>query len=479
MKSGLGLALALLLSAGPMGCSSEDGVMHQQVIRVTSAGSSQDGTDFADDPPRFFDWDPVTDSISEVEARIDAEAGTAEVTGPVEHTLLVQYGAAVSVVRDRGANLDYVVYGRADRETFLQTNGVFELVFDSVEQLDRAAWVGIQSFDGNLFVKMPGHVLGPVAGSETVRYFPYPYQSSIIDASKGDRAWVTLEAAEPFEGRTVAWILDQVGAFPPLEIESSKPNYALMPDFQPVDRSRNFEAVLDVGGLPSGAPRPPAATLAEVSVLTQPGDPGVGIHHQKAIPLANLTGFDDELGQRQEHSLTYGMPFPDDWTVYGAAHWVEYVAYGGTVSSPRIAVGAWWYGAVEDLSGKALEPPVTPPRDLRVDGVSASAPVQLESMSPAIQWAPPEGTIPDFYRVDVYTVGSDDSYFVASLYTDTNGIKMPPGFLEEQLGMNPRPNLVFRVTAIIADGDFARRPFVLGFPASGAAALTETVTLPL
>ncbi|RKH40275.1 hypothetical protein D7X12_21195, partial [Corallococcus sicarius] len=155
--------------------------------------------------------------------------------------------------------------------------------------------------------------------------------------------------------------------------------------------------------------------------------------------------------------LTYGNPYPSSWGSVG------YAQYPFRVWLPIPAGSGSSFGALglmftqerlEDLVAGPVQPRVSPPRSLTLDGVDATTSLQVGSLTPVVAWQAPTLGTPSAYRVTVYAQGAYSPRNRGYVYVPgaLTQVRLPPGLLS--------PGLMhyLRVTAIDAPSfDLSRR----------------------
>ncbi|MCE9673032.1 hypothetical protein LY474_35025 [Myxococcus stipitatus] len=136
------------------------------------------------------------------------------------------------------------------------------------------------------------------------------------------------------------------------------------------------------------------------------------------------------------HRLQFGNPFPSSWGVVGQGSYsmraLETVPDG---SGRRVYV----QGSIakidefNNLIASPVEPTVSPPRALAIDGVPASTQRQVGSANPVISWLPPAMGTVNAYRVAFYRLdpGATTPVFASAIYLSGSAtqVRLPPGML--------------------------------------------------
>lgn len=141
-------------------------------------------------------------------------------------------------------------------------------------------------------------------------------------------------------------------------------------------------------------------------------------------------------GTNAVHDFHYRNPFPTDWgtTVSG----FHYCAVQGTFGL-EIAV-AFESSPAADVTGP-YQPRIDPPTGIQVNGNDASADVLVADGTPEVTWTAPAKGTPDSYVVSIDDVSEGGRARVASLYTHTTRVRVPPDI------MQPGRAYAFRIAA--------------------------------
>lgn len=181
--------------------------------------------------------------------------------------------------------------------------------------------------------------------------------------------------------------------------------------------------------------------------------------------------------------LTYGNPFPPSWSLVGSASYsfrTLQTVPDGSGSTFYVTGSLGTYDRLENLVAGPIQPRVSSPRELRIDGVPASVARQVGSASPLITWTPPTLGSPSAYQVSIYRV-TNDGFPFSTLYRrfymsgSTTQVRLPPGVLESG-------GIYFlRVGAVVAPSyDVERKPFTYAevMPFASADAVSSLFTTP-
>ncbi|WP_246357143.1 fibronectin type III domain-containing protein [Pyxidicoccus fallax] len=166
--------------------------------------------------------------------------------------------------------------------------------------------------------------------------------------------------------------------------------------------------------------------------------------------------------------LTYGNPYPSSWDMVAMAQHsfrTLQTIPDGTGTAFYVTGSVVTYDRLDNLVAGPVEPRVSPPRELSIDGVPASVPREVGSASPVISWRAPSLGSPSAYQVSFYRVESPDGFPTAGIYRrlyapgSATQVRVPPGTLA------PGGTYFVRVAAVVSPGyDVERKPFVFGEP---------------
>ncbi|MFP2907319.1 hypothetical protein ACLESD_20190 [Pyxidicoccus sp. 3LFB2] len=180
--------------------------------------------------------------------------------------------------------------------------------------------------------------------------------------------------------------------------------------------------------------------------------------------------------------LTYGNPFPSTWGLVGGATYsfrtLQPIPNGGG-SQFYLSGTLATYDRLDNLVAGPVQPRVSPPRGLTIDGVPASTSREVGSASPVLAWQPPTLGTPTAYRVTFYRFSPEEFFTAihARLYLPGSAtqVRLPPGTLA------PGGIYYVRVAALDVPGyDVEREPFgsVEKLPFAHADAISSFFTTP-
>lgn len=185
-------------------------------------------------------------------------------------------------------------------------------------------------------------------------------------------------------------------------------------------------------------------------------------------------------------TFQYGNPFPATWTPFVTAGALYDIQYALTLSDGGMSFARSELGFVsvaltaEAAAAGPVAPLVTPPRDVTLDGRTASLGALADvSVTPEVAWTKPAtGTVKrveiEAVRLEPTLQGVTKRTSVGTLRVvgDVTHVKLPPGFL------NPGETYYLRVTALSLPDDFdpAWPLLDVGPPAGAASASTSPFT---
>ncbi len=310
----------------------------------------------------------------------------------------------------------------------------------------------------------------------------------VFEASKGDRLYVSQHSQYPAgtapDGTELGYsALEravEVGAF----------------DFTP-----DGATPLPLAGVMQPAPRTefplewrlPAYTLwtTDAHPLATPSIPTFS-----AIPAAHGTndgwiGYSGELLTLQmpraasynfTQRLQFGNPFPSNWGVVGMGSYsfrVQQLLPNGSGRYVNLTGSIATWDEFNSLIASPVQPRVSPPRSLTIDGVPASTQREVGSASPVIAWLPPAQGSVNAYRLallrylpEVNSLVTDGALYVSGSATQ---VRLPPGMLK------PDSIYYLRLSAFDSAGyDIERDPFHTreALPMARADAFSSLFTTP-
>ncbi|TKD04501.1 hypothetical protein [Polyangium fumosum] len=297
----------------------------------------------------------------------------------------------------------------------------------------------------------------------TVNWAGFAY-SSLIDAGKGDVL-------------TVSQLSQQTGA-------SGVP-YAIVTRFASFDDITQTDgSTVSKSGAFTGVPSNLSASLdvhttkfashvaavnpkavdqgTFVEIRTQPGNTLAPIGSSATLLFLGLAAgtADVNLG-----AIPYGNPYPAAWgSSVVVSHYglVDYTAPG--VATPWSDYGVIMFSRdVASVSGRPIDPPLSPVQDLEVNGKSAFSDQTGVTRTPRLSWKAPAVGTPTHYTIVVSKpTGNSIGQVVAMLHTKDTKVDLPPRILEGASAF------YVRVQAYASAVDITTHPY--GYPADFARA---------
>lgn len=177
--------------------------------------------------------------------------------------------------------------------------------------------------------------------------------------------------------------------------------------------------------------------------------------------------------------LTYGNPYPSTWGMVGYAQYafrIEMPIPDGSGSTYDMLGTMLTHERLEDLVAAPVQPRVSPPRSLTIDGVDATVSRELSSVTPIVAWQPPTLGTPTAYRVGVYQyTGSYYAPLKGYVYVpgSVTQVRLPPGML------SPDSIHYLRLTVVDAPHyDVSRQSSVYLLPSAQADTFSSFFTTP-
>ncbi|WP_426754038.1 hypothetical protein [Myxococcus sp. Y35] len=132
--------------------------------------------------------------------------------------------------------------------------------------------------------------------------------------------------------------------------------------------------------------------------------------------------------------LTYGNPYPSSWGMVGYAQysfrvWAPFP--DGSGGSFGLLGTMLTHERLEDLVAGPVQPRVSPPRTLTLDGADAMTSLQVASLTPVVAWQAPTLGSPTAYRVAVYGRSGFSLRLKGYVYVpgSLTQVRLPPGLL--------------------------------------------------
>ncbi|MBF5044631.1 fibronectin type III domain-containing protein [Aggregicoccus sp. 17bor-14] len=180
-------------------------------------------------------------------------------------------------------------------------------------------------------------------------------------------------------------------------------------------------------------------------------------------------------------TFSYGNPYPSSWAEVGGAsclYRVRLTLPSGSQHFLYRSIGG--SDLLANVVGAPIVPTLSPPTDLRVDGLPATASQTLASLTPTLSWGAPTTGTPTAYRLTLYRLTEPSPGTVSrttagqvDLPAELRSLRLPAGMLQ------PGRHYVFVVTAMdVPTWDLARRETQQRLPGQFADAVTGLLSAP-
>jgi hypothetical protein len=150
---------------------------------------------------------------------------------------------------------------------------------------------------------------------------------------------------------------------------------------------------------------------------------------------AHFGGLTNQDGaETVELETTYGNPYPQEWAEIFTAS--AAFRYSFTVTGdPRVHFVNGFMNTdlpVAGATSMTLEPMITPPANVRINGMASTTELSGVGTSPQLQWDAPSMGSAAFYRITLFEVLPALASAVPAgiLITDATHFTIPPGFLK-------------------------------------------------
>ncbi|MBZ4395818.1 hypothetical protein [Myxococcus sp. AS-1-15] len=147
--------------------------------------------------------------------------------------------------------------------------------------------------------------------------------------------------------------------------------------------------------------------------------------------------------------LRFGNPYPSNWGVIGVVSYSfrnQERMPDGSGRLGSITGGYTEWDAVDNLIAGPLVPKLSPPLAFTIDGVSATIPRRVGTVSPVLAWTPPLVGTPSAYRVSIQRFDPDFGFVftwrVLYMPGSVTQVRLPPDTLE------PATSYIATVSAI-------------------------------
>ncbi|MFO0550653.1 MAG: hypothetical protein U0271_19825 [Polyangiaceae bacterium] len=378
-----------------------------------------------------------------------------------------------------------------------------------------------------------GETTDPVAGDTalawtfdaTTAFENSGYGARVVDGAQGDdftvfrvRDEVLFDAAPPDERWAIARIsrpFDVLSfAEAPFTLDPSKPA-SVTGTFAPVSADKTATFALQWSAFVDAQPKEEGLRLAtpdvfELRISAEPGVTEFSVSPDPALayisvssesmptnptcypddqglcdPVACPDGCDDSTIDTPPSDYALTLNYPDfvgspHTTISSASTYRVYSLQNPVDDAPdTLLVGSGVTGALDDITGSAVTPRLSPPRSLRIGGQATSAtPLEGVGETPVISWdSPASGTARSYFLFlrDMNDLMANDGSverkrIVAQFRTTATQVTLPPGILQSghyytvtiraadedvQEGTPNRRGIATIATAMTASGVFA------------------------
>jgi len=172
------------------------------------------------------------------------------------------------------------------------------------------------------------------------------------------------------------------------------------------------------------------AAAPNFTILVQPR---ADVYTYVSPTLLDVSSTTQPDGTDVDLSLQYGNPFPPAWPSWATScmYADAYLPY--PTGTSRMDMYGFICGSLPLASAQTgtMRPTISPPRDLKVNGIAATGPLVGIGTTPALSWSPPALGTPTSCSVVVRKrpVGAGD-YTAISVPATSTSVRIPPGILE-------------------------------------------------
>lgn len=255
---------------------------------------------------------------------------------------------------------------------------------------------------------------------------------ALIDGSRGDLAWLVQHAGRTAGTRQYTSIA-RTAELPPFTQVDGQPTAlsAALQDAPPrtltLDWRRSSFAAI-------AADIHPSATQSSEDVIIEVNAAPEGQSLDNFYPT--LLSLSDAPPDSSDASLDliYGNPFPAAWAeqLTVCASYEISLVVPDAVNPEYESTSVCSLASLTGLTAVQIEPSVSPPADLRVNGQPASGDLQGIGEAPVVSWGPPAVGTAERYRVSLRRYDVDQGRFVSAAYFYTEGtsVSIPPGLIQ-------------------------------------------------
>lgn len=175
--------------------------------------------------------------------------------------------------------------------------------------------------------------------------------------------------------------------------------------------------------------------------------------------------------------VRFGNPFPASYGLFGYAGSTFSSTYTvpGATSGVKVSAAVTYIAPLAAFQSGPVAPPISPVKDLQINGESATTLSSPITTQPVLSWSPPAQGSPSVYLVGVIQLSLKSGTgtaqkLIAQLTTQDTRLAIPPGLLQSG------EYYVFRVTARAQSRFDIAHPLRGSIPEYSAATLTAMVT---
>ncbi|MGE0872203.1 MAG: fibronectin type III domain-containing protein [Kofleriaceae bacterium] len=310
--------------------------------------------------------------------------------------------------------------------------------------------------------------------------FPY-----VVDSTMGDTALLYQAAIRTSSGDEGYIAMDRVLAIDSLSMVNGG-SATISGAFTNLDDASNVSVSLTWArsrfeGFRAAVHPQAQRRFQQLAILAAPP----GLNPSDEYNAATLLRLSRSAGNASDADMALGTVkyppyFPPSWTVYCYAQHSHAITYQlpGAAATTHTLTGNMFADRVGNCVSKPIEPKLSPPRNVMINGASAVAGTAIEGagLRPRVSWSPPGIGTPSGYVIIVYRLlasnGGTGFQTAGRVFTTETEVALPPGLL--QAGQH----YFFAVAAVTrgTGNDFAAAPFRGGLPFMEARAYTNRLT---
>lgn len=254
----------------------------------------------------------------------------------------------------------------------------------------------------------------------------------LIDGSRGDQAWLVQHVDRTAGAFMYASIATAAELSPFTQVEGQ--STALTAAFQDAPQRTLALDWRRSGFAAAAAQVHPSATPFSEDLMIDLAAGPQGQYLENFFPMLLSLAGDTSDTSDATIDLIYGNPFPAQWAemlTICASYQVE-LTVPGAANPDREGARICSVAPLAGLAAVQIEPSVSPPADIRVNGQQATAQVDGIGTSPEVSWSPPTVGTPQQYRVQLRRYDTTEESFVteAVILTEGTSVTIPPGVIQ-------------------------------------------------